>query len=962
LAQPLVIPTRRLPIQAKLTIGQPNDKYEQEADRVADQVMRMSNADVAQRVKTGTVQPMRIQRMCPECENKMAQRQPMEEEEELQAKEMPGKTPTVAPNLKFRINSLKGGGQPLDSTTRSFFEPRFGHDFSNVRVHTDSFSADTAKSINARAFTLGNHVVMGAGEYQPKSQAGQRLLGHELTHVVQQEKGSSPFTVPIIQRKSWYNFDIPGTDYHFDPSPQGVKNFANIAVSKIKAVLKLVVKQAQKIPGYKLLTLIIGYNPITRERVDRGELLTKIASMVPYGKKLTKHIKYLDDAVAKVMGWLGEQFTAADLTKLAIVKQFNHTVHSLSWYDMAFPPKGAYKIINNFVIPIASRVKNFVKIVAKKLFGAIFQWVLEKFGIHAKRIMDFVGKVSSVLVTIARDPIAFAKNLGAALEQGFYQFRDNFLTKYLPSALAKLVFGPMNIAVPKTLTFSSILNLSLQVMNLSYATGIRPKLVKRIGEKRVALIESSVKLIHEVKNKGIGVLWEKIKKFIGNLKELVIGKLKKWLITRVVIAGVKWIAGMFVPGGAFIKAIESVYNMFKVFLDRWEQIQTVISNVANSIGLIAAGRIKVAANKIELVLGDGLSIIIAFLANQLKLGSIGTKVRKIIKTIKERIHAALDRVVDYIIGLISKLFGKTKFAVGKALQWWRRRKAVRGGDKKTYTISISGGATAAKVMVKASPKRRFSLFLNKRKPQLTTQEQKKSMVVAERQVRVIENLRKKTAQTDAEFAGIKLNAFNSLADQLLIITGGTATPITEIRFGGLNADQGGTEMTARILSKDHPKGSVVRDKPFIWMDLYHMRAGRGAPYYIQGHLLNKNLGGPGKRFNLSPLTTKANRDHHDNVEKNIKKWVHDRRAPIVMYYNVKVNYPALSHSSRLTMLREKDENARTKVEKRELAELTKKRLAISFICTAYKLKYDNSQWVSDSRDSAHKINHVVKNE
>jgi len=186
LAQPLVIPTRRLPIQAKLTIGQPNDKYEQEADSVADRVMRMSDADVAQRVKTGTVQPMQIQRRCPECEEEMAQRQPMEEEEELQAKEMPGKTPTVAPNLESRINSLKGGGQPLDSATRSFFEPRFGHDFSNVRVHTDSSSADTAKSINARAFTLGNHVAMGSGEYQPNSQSGQRLLGHELTHVVQQ--------------------------------------------------------------------------------------------------------------------------------------------------------------------------------------------------------------------------------------------------------------------------------------------------------------------------------------------------------------------------------------------------------------------------------------------------------------------------------------------------------------------------------------------------------------------------------------------------------------------------------------------------------------------------------------------------------------------------------------------------------------------------------------------------------
>ncbi len=194
--------------QAKLTIGQPNDKYEQEADRVADQVMRMRDADVAQRVETGRIQPMQIQRMCPECEDEQSlQRQPEEEEEELQAKfvderiqrqpideedeemqakEMPSQTPQVGPGIESRINSLKGGGQPLDSATRSFFEPRFGHDFSHVRVHADSGAAETAKSVNARAYTLGSNMVFGSGEYQPQSSAGKRLLGHELTHVVQQ--------------------------------------------------------------------------------------------------------------------------------------------------------------------------------------------------------------------------------------------------------------------------------------------------------------------------------------------------------------------------------------------------------------------------------------------------------------------------------------------------------------------------------------------------------------------------------------------------------------------------------------------------------------------------------------------------------------------------------------------------------------------------------------------------------
>jgi Domain of unknown function (DUF4157) len=81
---------------------------------------------------------------------------------------------------------LSSGGQPLDPVTREFFAPRFGHDFGSVRVHADAKAADSARSVNALAYTVGSHVVFGAGQYAPGSHAGQKLLAHELTHVVQQ--------------------------------------------------------------------------------------------------------------------------------------------------------------------------------------------------------------------------------------------------------------------------------------------------------------------------------------------------------------------------------------------------------------------------------------------------------------------------------------------------------------------------------------------------------------------------------------------------------------------------------------------------------------------------------------------------------------------------------------------------------------------------------------------------------
>ena len=93
---------------------------------------------------------------------------------------------------------LRSPGQPLDENTRGFFEPRFGQDFSGVRVHTDGQAAQSSESLNARAYTVGQNIVFGAGYYRPGNMAGQRLLAHELTHVLQQTHGIVP---PSVQRE-----------------------------------------------------------------------------------------------------------------------------------------------------------------------------------------------------------------------------------------------------------------------------------------------------------------------------------------------------------------------------------------------------------------------------------------------------------------------------------------------------------------------------------------------------------------------------------------------------------------------------------------------------------------------------------------------------------------------------------------------------------------------------------------
>ncbi len=103
--------------------------------------------------------------------------------------------PSAAPPVVNEV--LRSPGHPLDADTRAYMEPRFGHDFGRVRVHTDARAAESARAVNARAYTVGRDVVFGAGEYAPTMAQGRILLAHELTHTLQQSSmGVGPATHP----------------------------------------------------------------------------------------------------------------------------------------------------------------------------------------------------------------------------------------------------------------------------------------------------------------------------------------------------------------------------------------------------------------------------------------------------------------------------------------------------------------------------------------------------------------------------------------------------------------------------------------------------------------------------------------------------------------------------------------------------------------------------------------------
>jgi hypothetical protein len=154
-------------IQPKLIMGQPRDKYEKEADRLADEVERIQEPQALQQAE--------------------------DEGRILQDKHVSNRLLEVTSKLESSVHTLKGGGQPLPESERSFFKPLFGYDFSRVRIHTNSKAAGITRALNARAATTGQDIIFAPGQYSLGSEASRSLLAHELTHVVQQRsrKGRS---------------------------------------------------------------------------------------------------------------------------------------------------------------------------------------------------------------------------------------------------------------------------------------------------------------------------------------------------------------------------------------------------------------------------------------------------------------------------------------------------------------------------------------------------------------------------------------------------------------------------------------------------------------------------------------------------------------------------------------------------------------------------------------------------
>lgn len=457
----------------------------------------------------------------------------------------------------------------------------------------------------------------------------------------------------------------------------------------------LINKVARNIPGFKLVTVIIGKNPITGDPVPRTaeNLFGGFLSLVPGGAALFDSLKK-SGALSAAFTWLKKQIRILNISWSGIKALIARAWDKMSiWKGIS----GNYKILKNTFGPLFRRIRNFASSLWSKVKEFIFRGVLKMVGAPVERVMGFINRGKGVLMSIIRNPIRFGKNLINAVLAGFNLFKKNFAT-YMVTAVGGWLFGALagaGIELPKKFNIKGIFLLVAQLLSLTYQS-IRTKVVKRLGprgEKIVSTLEKTVTFVKDLVTRGAAALWEKVKEKLTNLKQLVFGTLIDWLKRTVIGKAVIKILSMFNPAGALLQIALAIKNVVMFFLERYEQIKMLVAAVARSIAFVVPGKVSQAGAWIAKAMVKGLSVIISFLARLIGLGGISEKIKAIIKKVSKPVGNVIKKVVGWIVkkgkALLRRGVGAVKKGAAKIKNIIFPKLPFKEPDGKTHNLTVS---------------------------------------------------------------------------------------------------------------------------------------------------------------------------------------------------------------------------------------------------------------------------------
>ncbi len=503
-------------------------------------------------------------------------------------------------------------------------------------------------------------------------------------------------------------------------------------------------------------------------------------------------------------------------------------------------------------------------------------------GIDSKRVFGFLDRAKAQIVAILKNPVRFFKNLATAVGNGIRNFLKN-IKKHLITGLIGWLTGALSavpITMPKTLDLRGVVSLGLQILGLTYAN-IKARVIRKFpaAEKVFSAIEKGVEIIRRVRTEGPVALWKMVKERLANFREMVVGAIRNYVITKVATEAVTFVLSMLNPAGAIVKVVQLIYRFATFLIERWTQIKDFVSSVWDTLTAVASGNFTKVTQGVEGALARSLPVFISLVAKLAGLGGIGKAVQKILRRVSRPVNKVIDKVVDKVVAFARKLLKKGKSAakkVGKKLKsWWKQLFKFRGDDGKPHRLFFRGSEKSATLMV-ASQTQSYDKLLDFIEDTEDLKGKKKAALAAAKPIAAkIKSLRNKPntpAKTTAINKQLKL-----LAAETKVLFGTAAPPPAQWTFGPIR-NLFGTKMVARPLTSDLSKmglGSPPTSAKHAHFNVINERRdpGGNSSFYIKGHLLNEQLGGPGQWHNMTPLTRSGNAEHETKAESVVKAGV-----------------------------------------------------------------------------------------
>ena len=291
--------------------------------------------------------------------------------------------PAATSDVASEIGSSRGGGAPLPPMLRRFMEPRFGARFDNVRIHTGEKAERLNRQVSAHAFTVGPDIFFARGQYQPDNPAGRELIAHELTHTIQQ----GAVAQDTVRRSADVNVSAA-------TPPQ---------VQRVKSPREFIADKAQAIPGWTMLTVLIGYNPISGQNVERsaGNILKGAIQMIPGGSMITEALDN-HGVFDKASEWASQQFNALRDIGSSLRNAVSQVIDELRLSDI-LDPIGAWERSKRIFTEPIDRIKAFAINLKNGIVELIKDAILKPIAAFAKEKTNGYDLLCAIM---GKDPIS----------------------------------------------------------------------------------------------------------------------------------------------------------------------------------------------------------------------------------------------------------------------------------------------------------------------------------------------------------------------------------------------------------------------------------------------------------------------------------------------------------------------------------------------------------------------------